>query len=177
VDPFYQELLGQAANSDLDTFCRRVTSPALVLQLPEDSADFVTKVGITTADLSGDPEQDPLAPTAVRLVQKSDRNPYVDRISVGRAQSCDIVLRHPSVSKLHAHFLQLEGGYWGVRDANSRNGVRVNGERVSSKEPTKLAPDDWIRIGGLETRFVYPAALWKILRGQRSASSRPPPSR
>jgi pSer/pThr/pTyr-binding forkhead associated (FHA) protein len=110
-------------------------------------------------------------------VQKSERNPYADRISIGRAQSCDIVLRHPSVSKLHGHFLQIEGGHWGIRDASSRNGIRVNGERVASNAPTKISADDRIRIGALDVRFVYPAGLYKILRGERPVSTRPPPRR
>ena len=33
---------------------------------------------------------------------KAPGNPYSDRISVGRARNCDVVLRNPSVSKLHA---------------------------------------------------------------------------
>ncbi len=35
---------------------------------------------------------------------KAARNPWVERISVGRARNNDIVLPHKSVSKLHAHF-------------------------------------------------------------------------
>src|SRR5262245_27832586 len=37
-------------------------------------------------------------------VAKAAGNPYPDRISIGRARNCDVVMRDPTVSKLHAHF-------------------------------------------------------------------------
>ena len=51
---------------------------------------------------------------------------------VGRRESCDIVLRFPNVSAHHCQ-LFLNGGYWYVHDLKSRNGVKVNGNRVSEK--------------------------------------------
>ena len=47
---------------------------------------------------------------------------------VGRRESCDIVLRFSNVSAHHCQ-LTVTGGYWHVRDLNSRNGVKVNGCR------------------------------------------------
>ena len=49
---------------------------------------------------------------------------------VGRRESCDIVLRFPNVSAHHCQ-LTLMGGYWYVRDLQSRNGVKVNNNRVT----------------------------------------------
>jgi pSer/pThr/pTyr-binding forkhead associated (FHA) protein len=51
---------------------------------------------------------------------------------VGRRESCDIVLRFPNVSTHHCQ-LTVTGGYWYVRDLQSRNGTKVNGFRVSDK--------------------------------------------
>src|SRR5688572_2339918 len=39
----------------------------------------------------------------VLALKKAPGNPYPDRISVGRARNCDVVMRDPSVSKLHGH--------------------------------------------------------------------------
>ncbi len=61
---------------------------------------------------------------------------------VGRRESCDIVLRFPNVSAHHCE-LQCTGGYWHVRDLKSRNGVRVNGIRVTAK---RLDPGDVLAI-------------------------------
>ena len=61
---------------------------------------------------------------------------------VGRRESCDIVLRFPNVSAHHCQ-LNCNGGYWYVRDLDSRNGVKVNGLRVTEK---RLDPGDGLSI-------------------------------
>ncbi len=61
---------------------------------------------------------------------------------VGRRESCDIVLRFPNVSAHHCQ-LFLDAGYWYVRDMKSRNGVKVNGNRVSEK---RIDPGDMLSI-------------------------------
>ena len=61
---------------------------------------------------------------------------------VGRRESCDIVLRFSNVSAHHCQ-LTVNGGYWYVRDLQSRNGVKVNGVRVTDK---RLDPGDILSI-------------------------------
>jgi hypothetical protein len=61
---------------------------------------------------------------------------------VGRRESCDIVLRFSNVSAHHCQ-LTLTGGYWYVRDLNSRNGIKVNGIRTSEK---RIDPGDTLSI-------------------------------
>jgi len=51
------------------------------------------------------------------------------RLRVGRRDGCDIVLPFSNVSGHHC-LLELEEGYWFVRDLNSRNGVKVNGQKI-----------------------------------------------
>src|SRR3974390_356002 len=61
---------------------------------------------------------------------------------VGRRESCDIVLRFSNVSAHHFQ-LTVTGGYSSVCDINSRNGVKVNGMRVTDK---RIDPGDVISI-------------------------------
>jgi hypothetical protein len=61
---------------------------------------------------------------------------------VGRRESCDIVLRFANVSAHHCE-LSVKGGYWFVKDMNSRNGLKVNGVRVSEK---RLDPGDELSV-------------------------------
>jgi pSer/pThr/pTyr-binding forkhead associated (FHA) protein len=61
---------------------------------------------------------------------------------VGRRESCDIVLRFSNVSAHHCQ-LTVTGGYWYVRDMNSRNGTKVNGLRIEEK---RLDPGDTLSV-------------------------------
>lgn len=70
---------------------------------------------------------------------------------VGRRESCDICLRFSNVSAHHAQ-LENHGGYWYVRDMNSRNGTRVNGTRVTEK---RLDPGDELRIAKHKYKISY----------------------
>jgi pSer/pThr/pTyr-binding forkhead associated (FHA) protein len=70
---------------------------------------------------------------------------------VGRRESCDIVLRFSNVSGQHCQ-LQVQAGYWFVTDKNSRNGVKVNDNRVTEK---RLDPNDVLTIAKHKYRVVY----------------------
>jgi adenylate cyclase len=61
---------------------------------------------------------------------------------VGRRESCDVVLRFSNVSAHHCQ-MALVGGYWYVKDLKSRNGVKVNGLRVTEK---RLDPGDTFSV-------------------------------
>lgn len=61
---------------------------------------------------------------------------------VGRRESCDICLRFANISSKHCQ-LTVNGGYWFVKDMNSRNGIKVNNNRVVEK---RLDPGDLVAI-------------------------------
>jgi pSer/pThr/pTyr-binding forkhead associated (FHA) protein len=52
-------------------------------------------------------------------------------IMVGRAPNNDIVLNHPSVSKVHAYFVQRDLR-WSVHDQGSTNGTFLDALRVGT---------------------------------------------
>lgn len=70
---------------------------------------------------------------------------------VGRRESCDIVLRFPNVSSNHCQ-LTLENGYWYLKDLNSRNGCKVNDQRVIEK---RLDPGDTVAIAKHKYTIQY----------------------
>jgi pSer/pThr/pTyr-binding forkhead associated (FHA) protein len=51
-----------------------------------------------------------------------------DRVTLGRASSCDVVLDNLALSRTHAELVH-ERGEWVLKDLGSRNGVWVNGQR------------------------------------------------
>lgn len=72
-------------------------------------------------------------------------------ILIGRRSSCDVVLLFPNVSSHHCQ-LELQNGYWFIRDLRSRNGIKVNGERVDSKF---LHPGDTLSIAKHHFEIKY----------------------
>jgi adenylate cyclase len=66
-----------------------------------------------------------------------------ETLVIGRRESCDICMRYPDISSVHAQLTFTEG-YWRIRDLNSTNGIKVNGARVIEK---LLHPNDEISIG------------------------------
>jgi pSer/pThr/pTyr-binding forkhead associated (FHA) protein len=74
-----------------------------------------------------------------------------DVLTIGRRDTCDIPLRFPNVSGLHAE-LNFRNGYWYIRDRNSTNGIKVNGVRVMEK---LLHPKDRITIGKRDYTIRY----------------------
>ena len=73
------------------------------------------------------------------------------RTRIGRNRDNDIVVSNDRVSRYHAEIVR-EGDNLSIVDLGSRNGVRLNGWRIST--PAELKPGDIIRIGGQEFTFV-----------------------
>ena len=86
------------------------------------------------------------------------------KLLIGRRESCDIILRFNNVSAHHCQ-LQLDGGYWFVRDLNSRNGTKVNTQRVTRK---RLDPGDVLVVAKHKYEMKY-------LPVELGAAGPPPP--
>jgi hypothetical protein len=78
-------------------------------------------------------------------------------LTLGRAPDNDCVLAHDSVSRRHAR-IRNDGARWIVEDLDSKNGVRVDGNRV---EQAELAASQWLAIGDVFCEFerVEPEAV------------------
>lgn len=79
-------------------------------------------------------------------------------IRIGRSDENDLVVDHPSISRRHLR-MHLENGAWKVMDAESRNGVRVNGEPYAQ---IGLRHGDVIEAGHLRFAFVEPGRPFKL---------------
>lgn len=126
-----------------------------------DPIEFKTRVGgavYEPAAASSDGEILEVIP-----IEKASGNPYADLISVGRAKNCDIVLRHSSVSKLHAYLTVLGAELVKLVDSGSANGTTVNGNQAKPRMPLLLTPDDTIVFGEVGTRLVSADALYQLL--------------
>jgi len=143
-----------------------VRLPRVVEEVDEwsDPIDFSTQV--QHDDEREDADADPLWTQEIGLiiapVVKRAGAPFPDRIGVGRARNCDVVVRFPAVSKLHAS-LQL-GSPMTLTDMRSANGTRVNGENLPPRVARNVAVGDRIELGSVELRLLDAAALFELLR-------------
>src|SRR5205085_179723 len=71
-------------------------------------------------------------------------------IRLGRSDENDLRIEHPSISRKHLR-LHFDKGTWKVMDAESRNGVRVNGEPYAQ---IGLRHGDVLEVGHLRYAFV-----------------------
>jgi len=73
------------------------------------------------------------------------------RFTMGRSASCNFVLKDDLCSREHAEVSYADGA-WQVRDMNSLNGTRVNGQRLETE--TALESNDNIYLGRSHLIFV-----------------------
>ena len=70
-----------------------------------------------------------------------------DRVVLGRAHDCDLILPDVLLSRRHAEIVRAERG-WVLRDLGSLNGTRLNGLRVEREVPLRdgdqIGMSDWV---------------------------------
>lgn len=79
-----------------------------------------------------------------------NRYPIYGSAVIGRARSCDIVIKEEYISAKHIR-IWYDDGEWYLEDLGSRNGTAVNGQRI--RNTVILDPEDVISLGGLN--FVF----------------------
>ncbi len=140
----------------------RLAVPHFVLwtSLEEESA------GDTTERLSGTGlfgEGTPRLPVGVvPLVKRagsSDSSGYAGMVTFGRGPECDVVLRHPGISKVHAYVRRL-GEMWIVTDAGSTNGTKVDGAKLTPNVGVELRSGSQVILGRrVALELFWPAAM------------------
>jgi hypothetical protein len=96
-------------------------------------------------------------------IRKRPGNPFPERISVGRATNCDVVIRLPFVSKLHGHFSPGDGAALILSDNRSANGITVSGKTLAPGSSIEVSTGDWIGFGPLRLQLVDGSDLCSVL--------------
>jgi len=154
------ELRREAKQLSKDEFAGRY--PHLFFIFYDDGFDL-SAVHFETEMARSKPSMKSTGNLRVLPMLKAETNPYSDRISIGRARNCDIVLRHSSVSKLHAHVRRGDDGVHLIYDAESHNGTSVGSKRVTAAEPQPLRSGDLVTFGAVTVRCVDAAELHVVL--------------
>jgi DNA-binding winged helix-turn-helix (wHTH) protein len=82
-----------------------------------------------------------------------DRIPLLQELTtLGRSDSCVVVIVSPTVSRLHAR-IEIQHDRYVIFDAGSANGTFVNGERIESGR--QLSTGDEIRLGTDDVALLF----------------------
>jgi hypothetical protein len=107
----------------------------------------------------------PEGPALVRLLAAGTS------LRLGRADDCDLVIDHPSVSRHHA-CIEADASGWRIRDLDSKNGLRIDGVRSNS---AALAGERWLALGDVLCRWQPigddELARRRVLESERRALS------
>ena len=167
------EFRSLATAEDEATFIARYPNPFLLFNLtPADQTarsfktsftrDMPARPGIGSIRVT--PTMLAKAELRATMLEKSPRNPYPDRIFIGRTPTNDIIVPHHSVSKSHAYFECLPGHQWFLTDNGSRNGTTVRGEPVPPNQRISVTGESTIVFGYYPVVLIDSAALYALLR-------------
>jgi ABC-type multidrug transport system ATPase subunit/pSer/pThr/pTyr-binding forkhead associated (FHA) protein len=65
-------------------------------------------------------------------LREAERDTAQDRVIIGSAETCDVRIEEPKVSRRHCAVFKLPEGFL-IEDLQSRNGTYVNGQRIDRK--------------------------------------------
>jgi hypothetical protein len=96
-------------------------------------------------------------------LRKGEGRPFPERISVGRATNCDVVIRDASISKLHGHFRDVTSENAFFTDAKSSNGTRLDGTLISPGVATEIRRNTLLSFGRVQLMFMSPGDVYDWL--------------
>lgn len=103
---------------------------------------------------------------AALAVVKSDRNPWADRVLVGRAKNNDIVLFNQSVSKVHACFVKSGTRHY-LSAYQTLNPTLLAGAPLVPNAPgVDVADGSDLQFGTVSCRFFESGTFFNLLVGR-----------
>jgi hypothetical protein len=120
------------------------------------SIDYATR----TVALNFDP-----LPTVPQLVPvlKNPENPFPDRLTIGRATNCDVIIRLAFISKVHAH-LFIQGDKLTLRDNKASNSTFLNHRKLEPGSSRSVKLGDVLSFGSIDLELMDAGRLYEILR-------------
>lgn len=96
-------------------------------------------------------------------LRKGEGRPFPERISLGRATNCDVVIRDASISKLHGHFRDVTSESAFFTDAKSSNGTRLDGTLIQAGVATEIRAHMLLSFGRVQLMFMSPGDVYDWL--------------
>jgi len=162
---------------DQARFARVYAGTYLLCAFPEDPENrfsFTTGV-ITPEDLmrvSHGKQAQSLDHLRLHKIEKTERNDWKRHISVGRAPNNDVVIRHHSVSKLHAHIRHAtyQGSKPGtpvpllLEDVGSSNGSLIGSQTLDAGVSVIIQDRTQVTFGEVICEVLAAPSLFVTLR-------------
>lgn len=150
-----EALEADAAQASEAEFVSRHAHPFLSFEAPDDDeVHFMTELGNVPSTRKK---------IVVAAITKREGSPFQDRISIGRARNSDVVIRHSSVSKLHAHFRHEPSGLT-LTDVGSHNGTKIDGSPLVPHRPEAVRPGMTLVVGAIAARVIDAKSAYELLR-------------
>lgn len=161
--PHTVQSLIQDLASDEKALKARLDAPLLVLSnVSVESSSPILETGTIDLRTVRSPGEAPVVEVRKRQ-RKVDA--YPQGITVGHTDASDICLLDGSVSRFHAYFSHsAENDEWNLVDADSANGVWVDGLRLKPNAPTAVQDGSSIRFGSAVCLFFRPPSFLRYLR-------------
>ncbi|MBI5496868.1 MAG: FHA domain-containing protein [Deltaproteobacteria bacterium] len=147
-----------------DSFCQRFTHPFMVgKEVIEEEFNFRTVVA-RESTLQGKAPDGPLRirDQVFPILKPGEALKDGTRIFLGRVASNDLVVPHPTVSKLHAYFVREKDRWWLV-DVGSSNGTKLNGMRAPVRAKVSINDGDTLLFGRCAFTFMSARRLFERL--------------
>ncbi|MBF0447491.1 MAG: FHA domain-containing protein [Magnetococcales bacterium] len=101
------------------------------------------------------------------ILHRSESSRVLGYLTIGRQESSDICMEDNSISREHARIgIPAEGHYIFI-DCGSRNGSRINDEKLTKDEERALSEGDQVKIGRYMFTFVFPSTLFNMLKNRK----------
>ncbi len=183
VSEIILQLFDEAKNLTRAQFTAKYPHPWLLCETakPAEPPARLVLVSPATAIVTGGaarkPVSSPLTHTVLRArpesfsahpIIKTDRNPWSERILVGRAKNNDVVLASQSVSKVQGYFSK-NGARFQFVASQTLNPTLMNGMVVSpSAPPVDVADGAELQFATILARFLEPNTFYTLLVGRDS---------
>jgi hypothetical protein len=153
-DPLHTQILEALPQAFINTSLCQERAPARAPGPPDARDETLTTQAEVTGPVAADEADDNAPDPRLTLVSADGGERYTLRrrhTRIGRNLDNDIVIANDRVSRYHAEIVR-EGGELMITDAGSRNGVWLNGGKVTA--PTPLRSGDCVRLGRQEFTFT-----------------------
>ena len=98
---------------------------------------------------------------ALALESRPDGAP----LKLGRGAECDAIINDGTLSQVHLVFMRSPEGLWTVRDANSRNGSKLDAVKLAPGKPGTLANGSRLVAAQVSFTFYNSAGMLARLKG------------